>query len=796
MGSIAIIEPIAATNLVTNPSFELGTTGWSADSGVTMASSAGSGCFGAKGLSVSCSSSNTGVRYNTISLGSSGASYAMSAYLYVPIGSTVRMFIGSSNTTPTTTVATMVGNGRWQRLEQKFTSPGGTGNLYFVSTTTGSFFLDAVQVEAGTFSTYIDGDQDGCSWNGAIHGSTSTRDAGYRGGGNIIDLESIGVYLISQSGTGMAAVKNNTKPYATRDGSYFQDQHAIERSLTLAFSVTGNDTLDWHAKRARLIELIRPDATGTVQPFKLVYRGAVVEKELDCVYDSGLDMSDSRQQIETVGIKLLAPNPYWQTRRITTVAQTSISLFPASYFQYRDTSGLWHTFTGTSTSVSMSFGRCLAIDGDNIYVAAISGSNLGGTGHTIARYSIHPESGSNWHAMGLGSLDTCYAVAASSNHDVFVVGGFTSIGGASSSARVARWNFSSNTWTGLSYPGTTTVVDCVVGTDGTLYTNDNTRIYMYKNSSWTLLATAGTGTNTYGMCIGPDGCLYVVGSFSNLVTPLHSLGITMNGLAKYTPFATTPDWVNLLPSNPYNHDSVKVTDVCFGSDNNIYLGISDTPFLARVLGNGSTTVAISNVGVTPFHMISAKDAVFHVVGQYASAATPIPESWQTYTGSTVRVGGAIVPALGICSIAERSDGLLVLSYNGTGNGYVPANNTVRNYGSATALPKITIKNNGATGEQLYYIRNATTNKILYVDSSVLNNGEVITIDLSKNRANAVSSFRGTIPLGRGSQPADFGFIPGDNRLDIFATSNNVVVTFEYHIRYWSADDAGISEGLL
>ncbi len=156
------------TNLVTNPSFEVGTTGWTSG-GVaatltrdTTRSLSGSASLRADWPTAGAAGSS--VLFSFASTLAVNAAHFYSLSVYVPAGSPA-VFIrvsGAVVTTVSTPNSTLFG--AWQRLSVGFTTSGVAGavNVDVVSsvgTTVGqSVFLDAVQVEQKAYATtYTDG---------------------------------------------------------------------------------------------------------------------------------------------------------------------------------------------------------------------------------------------------------------------------------------------------------------------------------------------------------------------------------------------------------------------------------------------------------------------------------------------------------------------------------------------------------------------------------------------------------------------------------------------------------------
>lgn len=340
MGQFYIVKPVESTNLVTNPSFERNTTGWTAVNS-SIARSTTRQNRGIYGLAVTPTSNTTaGVYFGTITTTTSVA-YTFSIDVYAPTGIPYRIYFASTSGTVLGTPTEFTGNGEWQRVAVTYTESSGASRRLYVaknsSASTEDFYLDGAQAEAlAVDTTYIDGDREGCYWLGAVHGSQSVRDGQYRRGGYRIDLEEYGAYLVSQQGTGMPPLRTSATPYALRPGSFFQRQVATDRSFTLAFSQSGDGTAEWHYKRQLLLDLIAPDATSGDQSFLLGYNGAGSRMEISCVYDSGFEIQDGKLDIETSPIRLLAHDPFWYRdgERAATIAAnatvTSSSLSPGS----------------------------------------------------------------------------------------------------------------------------------------------------------------------------------------------------------------------------------------------------------------------------------------------------------------------------------------------------------------------------------------------------------------------------------------------------------------------------------
>ena len=172
------------TNLITNPSFETGTTNCSAYNGSTIAQSSAQAYLGTYSLAATTTSgSNKGVQYGFQAV-SASTTYTYSAYVYVTNGQSfsveVDQYNGGSFVSQTNTSAT--GTGGWQRVSFSFTTASNITQvlifIYLNASTT--FYVDAHMLQTGSAaSSYFDGSSTSnaattYAWTGTANASTST----------------------------------------------------------------------------------------------------------------------------------------------------------------------------------------------------------------------------------------------------------------------------------------------------------------------------------------------------------------------------------------------------------------------------------------------------------------------------------------------------------------------------------------------------------------------------------------------------------------------------------------------
>ena len=188
------------TNLITNPSFEVDTSGWGS-SGVTLtAANAMRSTMGSKYASVVGTGSGTyphiSYTFSSLAIGTyslqfrykADAATATNGYFYMWATSPSLADLGAGGVFTNTGVTDANG---WVTVKKTFTVSSGQSNfqlwLYLNgnATATSTLLLDGIQVETGaTANLYCDGAQTGNGshvWNGAANASTSTCDNGTDG---------------------------------------------------------------------------------------------------------------------------------------------------------------------------------------------------------------------------------------------------------------------------------------------------------------------------------------------------------------------------------------------------------------------------------------------------------------------------------------------------------------------------------------------------------------------------------------------------------------------------------------
>jgi len=189
----------AVTNLVINPSFEVGLTGWTESISATGTSArsdeqahVGFGSLKLVMTDAGAAGQQVARILTTAIAVSAETPYTVQAEAYIPqLGGScvwqvgVNWYTAGDVLISTDIIAVSASNDGFARAGDTFTSPATTAKaavwtrLYAgAADDTGIAYVDCVQFDVEVYLTpYCDGDQPGCSWSGTAHETTSSRTA-------------------------------------------------------------------------------------------------------------------------------------------------------------------------------------------------------------------------------------------------------------------------------------------------------------------------------------------------------------------------------------------------------------------------------------------------------------------------------------------------------------------------------------------------------------------------------------------------------------------------------------------
>lgn len=803
----AVIQPAEKTNLVTNPSFELGTSGWGTLAGGTIGSVAGTQAFGVWAGSVAPSSSGTAGVFGGTWTSNQGTTYTASVYVLAPAGSTYRMAIGAGNGQAYVGSVAFTGGGTWHRYsasytEQAVSSPRTIVVIKDNSANTDAFYIDGAQAEINQLTTYIDGDQEECAWLGPVHAAQSYRSGQSRAGGSMIALADLGVLVEDAIGIGMPPVENNAQSYAMIDGAQFQRQRAAPRMITLTVFSDGNTQQAFHTTRRKLLDAIKIDAVSTPQPVRFVYIGAGGTSFLDAVYQAGLDGGAQTGFSEQSAAQFVAYDPYWHAERdMGTQLVGRQSIGSANYIAWRDRMGQWGTLGVNGQTVlagTAAWVTALAVNpGGTIFVGGDFNTAGGTTARGIARYAPTTNTfGTLGSAFDPGQV--VRTIVFSPTGTAYIGGDFLGVNGTAGGRFVVQWNGAFGTLIGGTVNGT--VARAAFSPQGTLVVAGQFTqaagtaarlMALWNNGAWgtTTNGTLGGGGSAMGLAFGLDGQLYVTGDYTS------AGGTATGGAARWN-----GTWWAL--------------------GNGVTAGLQGTGLVLRTLANG-VIVAGGNFGTagggsalalaawngarwaalgsgltqtggaagTVTDLAVLPNGELFAIGSFQKANTiPIQDNLVRWTGGAY-VPGDIDISSGVarCLLVTPS-GTLYIGGNFNGTAQAAVVTQLNNPGMAAAYPTVSFYNPTSGTIRISQLVNATTGDGLFFDLALLA-GETATLKLTPGARSFTSDYRGNLfsKIAVSSNLSTWRLLPGTNAVSHFADSASVVTQIVWRPRHWSAD---------
>ena len=812
MGNWYIVSPEYSKNLITNPSFELAATGWTAGAG-SLARSTDHQRRGLYSGEYTPSSGTTDGLYFGLALEET-TTYTFSVDVWAADGVDYQIYAYDVTAAALLgTATTFTGRDSWTRQRVTFATGANTDiRLYIAkngSASVAPFYVDGAQCEAkGYATTYIDGDRDGCAWLAVAHASASERSAQYYGGGQVVDLEAIqivsgqdrGFKVQEANGVGMPPVGHISARPALGDGGIFQRAYSEVRVIQLTGTFRGTSLENLPLHRRLLIDLINPDGMiSTSLPLQLRYAGYDRPVAIDCYYDAGMEFVQGPGYVERATLRFMAYDPVWVevigtggadsadnggTAGVSSVGDTASSLasqtsLDVNYIIQRDPAGTW---SNLDDGLDLDATALAVGPDDQIYVGGWF-TNAGGSSANYV--AVWDPVASTWSALGSGLNDLVNALAVGPDGRVYVGGDFTTAGGGSANY-VAVWDSSTSTWSALGSGLNGSVSALAVGLDGKVYVggafttaggSSANRIAVWDPvaSSWSALGSGLNGT-VNALTVGLEGKIYVGGAFTT------AGGSSANYIAVWDPVASS--W-SALGSGL----DAAVKALAAGPEGKVYAGGAFT----TAGGNPASNVAVwtngsvwramgEGVDSTVLSIVVTADNVVFVGGDQIGILK-FAGNWVGYEVDLPLTPFPEAPAT-VWAIARRADGTLIAGFNTSGTAAVTGISTINNEGSARAYPVFEILGPG----RIYSIINYTTGDEIYMDLT-LNSGETAILDLRSGQKTFVSSFRGNVigTILTGSDVATFRLAPGENVISILIDDTDAVVFAAWAARHWSID---------
>lgn len=811
----SILVPDATVNYVKNPSLRYDTTDWNAD-GATLTRSLEQARFGMASLKVVTTGTalRQGAYYRVSALRGVAEPITVSAYVRGTGRVRIRL-INNPAGSEWSSDSVQLETDRWYRLTVSGFSTGSDDLRLYVETqevtaTARTFYVDGAQLERKSYpTTYCDGDQPGCRWNGIQHNGTSQRLGDTRAGGRWVQLageerQTQDLYMTLVGGLGVAPIVNNVEPFSLSPGSYFQNTKINARPITLTFHAKHKLNDDeqpvtlaaLHQLRQLLIDVIKPDRTGGSEEIWFEYDDGNTPLYFQARYEGGLGGEwDVRNQfVNSFPLRLLATSPLLREDSQDVAVLDFQNQFASLNIAGR-INGEWNIMNyGIGGSVGdLEFGA----KGELVAAGAFSFINFSPQAiNPFARsFLVTYWDGEKWNQLNTGATGiTINDVAIAVNGDIYVTGDFTVINGVAAN-NIARWN--GITWSALGSGLNDDGIHISIDARGMLYVGGKfttaggvtaNHIARWDGSSWRGLGQYN-GFNAFqvnSIAISPNGdYMYVAGDFTD---QNGNPGSNLNRVAYYD---VATDRFSAVGEG-FNDNVLEVIISPAGvlyACGDFTLSGSDTinrigKFVGgawRPLGSGmNDTVNSFDVGING-------DIV--AVGHFSLADNVPVRNIAFWNGSAwsnfdveINAGNPTITPLAV-QYSPNGDVFIGGSWSSTYITLFSGVNYVTNTGSAETQPFIYISGTA----RLRWIENQTTKKRLFFDLTILT-GEEVFIDFV--RGSVFSTLRGDLfhAMLPGSDFHSFNLAPGENKIACFMLNDvNAQMQISYTPRHWSVD---------
>lgn len=827
-GNWHIVVPEATTNEIVNPSFETGVGDWSesdTDGRQAYTQSSDQSRFGAYSMKlVVTTGTNVASVYNTTKITVTASQvYRGSAYVYITSATgtptlVIDVYNGAAYVRSVTVNYDTSLTNQWQRLELSVTiAASGEDGIYLAPSycgngVYGTWYVDGVQFENknGYVTTYCDGDQPGCEWQGTEHASASERSAQSRAGGRVRNFDDYSFYSTQVSGPGMASVRWAMDRYALLPGGAVQGHKGEERTFILTGLLQGTGYADLNSKRQTLLDLMAPDGVPGNQAVRLRYDGAAVEKEIAAYYDGGLEfaLTGAEGFTEVIGLRFLAPDPFWyEVGESATVLDTN-DTGTLRYLAGRlRSTGQWSALGLTANPDSGGMVGAIAVGQDRkVY---FGGSFVGLDGVSGRdRIAAYDPSAGTWSTVGSDSdfgNGTINALAVGPDGTLYAAGQFTNAGGDNDADYIAKWNGTS--WSAVGVPNTgaasiTSANGLAIDRDGNLYVGGNFTNWAdvanadyfakWDGSSWSAVGSGGTGL-VEDIAVDSQGNIYIGGTFLNWAGVAEADRLAWwNGSAWAAVGGVTPSGASgALAVTPDDK-------VYFGGNYTDLNSIAEADYIALWDGLAWSAMADGLDGYVESAVLDKQGNLWvgaNVTKEGGTGDFLIRWNKSSWAHMDITLPGspAVIEAIALGHpdpVVENNYDIWI-GWNDTGTAYYAGAATATNDGTSSIYPKVVFKRSGGTSARLDTLRNETTGKEIFLDYS-LRDGETLIIDLRPTHKSVTSDFYGSRldAVLANSDFGDFALQPGDNTITCYikeAGSPTVTAYMVWRDAYWSLD---------
>lgn len=801
-----IIKPIGTTNYVMNPSGET-TSNFAAQGSATITRSTTYQKYGRYSYRVQTTGHGQGLSLTTNTLTNSVH------WFTARIRNTVkppelRFNIGPSSQKPT--LLERIDNA-WDLYGVMFGATESNGATTATITQFGlgasDFYVDGIQIEPlGDWSTYCDGTQGGCAWNGPEHAATSSRSNRSSEGGQPQDLFTEYQFFVQAIiGGGASTQELIVDSYALLPGGQLNNIKVQPRDFTIVGKFIGNTQKEIHLARKELEKLLRNNTS-----IKLQYSGAEVQKEISVTYKGGLEGEmaafyknfeaegddswiETFQFTEKASIQFLATDPYWYE-----VGESAVSLDTNDSATFRivagrlRSTGQWSNLGPPSSGGTYTEIRAIAEDATYVY---FGGNFLNFNGIAAADYIVRYHKGTGtYSALDVGLNGIVYALALAPNGDLYIGGAFTNAGGVAAADYLTRWDGAAYNAVGVPNTGAANIVNVftmIIARDGILYIGGNFEdwndisgadgIVMWNGTNYNALSSGLRFGIFKGQAIsiaeGIDGTIYVGGVFDT------AGGVSADHIASWD--GTSFSAMGTGTASNVNTIAVDKAGVVYVGGNFTTIGGNAINYIA--IWNGVSFSALgSGTNGSVYNIAVAEDSIVYLSGAFTQAggitvADRITR-WNGYTYAHVDIDLPGLPIVYHIRPSKYTDPVLIQRYDlfvgfdTSGTGSFAGKVLPENEGSVPAFPKA-IFERSATGfpATIQTLRNETLGKELLLNYTLLA-GERLTIDLTPTKRSIISSFFGSRPdaVLANSDLGTWVLDPGTNEITNFINTSGAL----------------------
>jgi hypothetical protein len=682
-----------------------------------------------------------------------------------------------------------------------------------------TFWIDAIQVESLTiWSTYFDGDEADCIWNGPAHAGMSYRPDHKRDGGYVYDLRTTyGISLQAERGMSSPTKDSIMEPRALIDGMVWQATRASMRAIELTVHINGTTLANFYSLKKAFYKAISRHLVVPMQPVTFWYNGAGKIVTVKAFVESGDEGGVIAGFYERITLTLLAvEDPYWEelleqtptTNSSTTLAVEQMVAYRPSQ-PWNVTTGNWDALgapeltAGAGQSI-----RCFAKDKNgNLYVGG-DFTNLNGI--EDAHYVAMRSAAGVWSALDHGTSGIVTAMAVDATGNLYVGGDFThalTAGGAdvADTHYIAMWNGTAWSALGTGADGVGYVQSLRIGLDGILYIGGtfdaiagvaNTKgIAKWNGAAWSALGTglthAGGGTtHVLAMVMEPStGDIIIGGHFDD------AGGVTGTAeLARWDVSAGA--WIAIGAPDGF------IFALAFTPDGRLYAGgqflhMGTVDVVRVAMWDGVAWCPLSTGANNDVYSLAVTANGHVYAGGFFTTmgGITITDRIAVWNGTSWQALPCDLPGTPYVYALMADGDDIYLGFDTEGNATIYGlnpNGYVVNNGTAPCYPVITIACTVAACT-LQEVANATTHQTIRFNKLMLP-GEIITIDCRPGRENVRSDFPPWTAQVTLLQPSDLGnfcLLPGNNKVSVYAPGTGATVTIKLR---WRIKHEGVEGG--